>query len=167
MDIVKAYLKLFNEVNEVVYEDKIYPKEINHRYFGSSSVVNMTFDVDIPAHYVFNRFHPTVAVPDIRFRPRPERPDKKINRFAYKKIIFSGPCTIVLWEDGTKTIARVSEGDEFDPEKGVAVCFMKKIMGHTETNKLLRKAYDQYWDEQDKNGNVIDQIKEYLKEEEK
>jgi hypothetical protein len=61
-----------------------------------------------------------------------------------KKIIFSGPCTIILWNDGSKTIARVSDGEDFDPEKGVAVCFMKKIMGHTETNKLLRKAHDQY-----------------------
>ena len=61
-----------------------------------------------------------------------------------KKIIFSGPCTIILWEDGTKTMARTSEGEEFDPEKGVAICFMKKIIGHTETNKLLRRAHDQY-----------------------
>lgn len=61
-----------------------------------------------------------------------------------KKIIFSGPCTIILWEDGTKTMARVSEGETFDPEKGVAVCFMKKILGHTEANKILRKAHKQY-----------------------
>lgn len=61
-----------------------------------------------------------------------------------KKIIFSGPCTIILWEDGTKTMARVSEGETFDPEKGVAICFMKKILGHTEANKILRKAHKQY-----------------------
>lgn len=61
-----------------------------------------------------------------------------------KKIIFSGPCTIILWEDGTKTMARTSEGEEFDPEKGVAICFMKKIIGHTETNKLLRRAHERY-----------------------
>lgn len=61
-----------------------------------------------------------------------------------KKIIFSGPCTIILWEDGTKTMARVSEGETFDTEKGVAICFMKKILGHTEANKILRKAHKQY-----------------------
>jgi hypothetical protein len=142
MNRVKPFLRLLDEDNEVIYEDAICPKEITRSSFGwSSSIVNMTFDVDIPAHYVFDRISPTGA-PDLRFRP-----DKRINRFAYKKIIFSGPCTIVLWDDGTKTIARASEGDEFDPEKGVAVCFMKKIMGHTETNKLLRKAHDQYKEE--------------------
>ena len=64
-----------------------------------------------------------------------------------KKIIFSGPCTIVLWRDGTKTMARVTEGEEFDPEKGVAICFMKKMLGHTETNKILREAHNQYKEE--------------------
>lgn len=73
-----------------------------------------------------------------------------VDDITVKKIIFSGPCTIILWDDGTKTIAKVSDGDEFDPEKGVAICFMKKVLGHTETNKLLRKAREQYWDEQKK-----------------
>lgn len=67
---------------------------------------------------------------------------------AYKKIIFNGPCTIILWADGTKTIAKLYEDiDKFDPEKGVAICFMKKMIGHTETNKILRKATKQYADE--------------------
>ena len=63
----------------------------------------------------------------------------------YKKIIFNGPCTIILWTDGSKTIAKTSSDEEvFDPEKGVAICFMKKMIGHTETNKILRKASEQY-----------------------
>lgn len=67
---------------------------------------------------------------------------------TYKKIIFNGPCTIILWADGTKTIAKLYEDiDKFDPEKGVAICFMKKVLGHTETNKILRKATKQYAEE--------------------
>lgn len=69
---------------------------------------------------------------------------------AYKKIIFNGPCTIILWKDGSKTIAKTSGEEEFDPEKGVAICFMKKMLGHTETNKILRKATKQYLEETDK-----------------
>lgn len=65
--------------------------------------------------------------------------------FDYNKIIFSGPCTIIIWKDGTKTMARVSEGDTFDPEKGVAICFMKRILGHTDTNKTLKIA-DEMWE---------------------
>ena len=66
---------------------------------------------------------------------------------TYKKIIFSGPCTIILWKDGTKTIAKASDRDMFDPEKGVSICFMKKMLGHTETNKILRKASKDFYDE--------------------
>lgn len=83
---------------------------------------------------------------------------------AYEKIIFNGPCTIILWKDGTKTIAKLYEDiDKFDPEKGVAICFMKKILGHTETNKILRKATKQYADETAKSSNTYPTIQETLK----
>ena len=75
-----------------------------------------------------------------------------VSKFEYKKIIFSGPCTIILWTDGSKTIAKTSGGDIFDPEKGVAICFMKKMLGHTETNKILRAANKQYEDYIAENG---------------
>lgn len=75
-----------------------------------------------------------------------------MSKYEYKKIIFSGPCTIILWTDGTKTIAKTSGGEVFDPEKGVAICFMKKMLGHTETNKILRKASKQYEDYIAENG---------------
>lgn len=75
-----------------------------------------------------------------------------MSKYEYKKIIFSGPCTIILWKDGTKTIAKTSGGEVFDPEKGVAVCFMKKMLGHTETNKILRKASKQHEDYIAENG---------------
>lgn len=75
-----------------------------------------------------------------------EKPVAMFN-YQYKKIIFNGPCTIILWMDGTKTIAKASDGEMFDPEKGVAICFMKKMLGHTETNKILRKASKDYYDD--------------------
>lgn len=70
-----------------------------------------------------------------------------VPKYEYKKIIFSGPCTIILWTDGSKTIAKTSDGEVFDPEKGVAICFMKKMIGHTEANKILRKASKDFYDE--------------------
>lgn len=89
-----------------------------------------------------------------------------VSKFEYKKIIFSGPCTIILWKDGTKTIAKTSGGEAFDPEKGVAICFMKKILGHTETNKILRKASKQHEDYIVENGihvTLFDDLAAYLK----
>ena len=55
-----------------------------------------------------------------------------------KNVIFSGPCTIVLWEDGTKTIVRC-EKDVLDPEKGLAMAIAKKALG---TNKSGSNYYD-------------------------
>ena len=69
-----------------------------------------------------------------------------VSKFEYKKIIFSGPCTIILWMDGTKTMARTNKEETFDPEKGVAVCFMKRALGEIEGKKVLRKASKQYED---------------------
>lgn len=48
---------------------------------------------------------------------------------AIKKVIFSGPCTIIMWNDGTKTIVRCGPDDEFDKEKGIAMCILKKMFG--------------------------------------
>lgn len=61
-----------------------------------------------------------------------------------KKIIFNNPATIVYWEDGTKTIVKCGSGDTWDKEKGLAMCFVKKLLG----NK----------------GNFNEKIKKYVKE---
>lgn len=70
-----------------------------------------------------------------------------VSKFEYKKIIFNGPCTIILWKDGSKTIAKASDVEMFDPEKGVAICFMKRALGETEGKKVLRKANKDFYDE--------------------
>ena len=48
-----------------------------------------------------------------------------------KNVIFSGPCTIVMWSDGDKTIVRCDD-ENFDKEKGLAMSITKKFLG---TNK--------------------------------
>lgn len=73
-----------------------------------------------------------------------------------KKVIFSEPATIVFWTDGTKTIVKCGENDIYDPEKGVAMCCMKKLLGTNKTgsnyldnNATLRgvKRHIQKWEE--------------------
>lgn len=46
-----------------------------------------------------------------------------------KDVIFNAPATIVFWDDGTKTVVKLMEGEEFNPEVGLAMCFCKKVMG--------------------------------------
>lgn len=49
-----------------------------------------------------------------------------------KDVKFSGPCTIVFWSDGDKTIVRCGKDEQFDKEKGLAMAICKKMLG---TNK--------------------------------
>lgn len=50
--------------------------------------------------------------------------------FRIKRVIFNEPATIVLWKDGTKTVVKCHEGDTFDKEKGLAMCFAKKALNN-------------------------------------
>ena len=57
-----------------------------------------------------------------------------------KNVIFNDPATIVFWEDGTKTVVKCQDGDEFDPEKGLAMAIVKKTYGNKGSycNKLKK-----------------------------
>lgn len=46
-----------------------------------------------------------------------------------KKVIFSDSYTIVLWNDGSKTIVKCTD-EKFDKEKGLAMCIAKKALGN-------------------------------------
>lgn len=48
------------------------------------------------------------------------------------RVIFNDPATIILWADGTKTVAKTHGDDAFDPEKGFAVACAKKLLGNGE-----------------------------------
>lgn len=55
--------------------------------------------------------------------------DKTKPGWSIKNVIFSDPATIVLWEDGTKTVVKC-ENEAFDPEKGLAMALAKKMLGN-------------------------------------
>lgn len=50
-------------------------------------------------------------------------------RDCIKDVIHNNPTTIVFWTDGTKTVVKV-DGEEYDPEKGLAMAFSKKMFGN-------------------------------------
>lgn len=59
----------------------------------------------------------------------------------YEKIIFNKPATIVIWKDGSKTVVKCQKGDKYNPEKGLALCFMKKALGNKGNfNNILKAA---------------------------
>ena len=63
---------------------------------------------------------------------------------APKKIIFNGPATIVMWDDGTKTVVKQSNLDDYDYEKGFAMCVVKKVFGdqYAYIRKMVDKSYE-------------------------
>lgn len=48
---------------------------------------------------------------------------------SIKKVIFNDPATIILWADGSKTVVKC-DGEDYDPEKGMAMAIAKKALGN-------------------------------------
>lgn len=75
----------------------------------------------------------------------------KRNSSKIKKVHFNPPVTVVIWEDGTKTIVRTQGKDTFDPEKGLAMAISKKVLGNNETYyDEFKKWVDPYQEEERK-----------------
>lgn len=74
----------------------------------SETIMNNGYDLMFKKGHLFGSFKPEI-----------------------EKVIFSGPCTIVQWSDGDKTIVRC-DGEDFDKEKGLSMAITKKFFG---TNK--------------------------------
>ena len=49
--------------------------------------------------------------------------------FVINKVLFNPPATIVFWLDGTKTVVKCKEGEEFSEWAGIALCLAKKLYG--------------------------------------
>lgn len=64
-----------------------------------------------------------------------------------KNVIFNDPATIVLWNDGTKTVVKAQGDDVYDPEKGLTMAIVKKLLGNQ--------------------GNYYNELKKWLPKEEK
>ena len=65
------------------------------------------------------------------------RPDDGVEKFIFNE---EEGVTVVIWKDGTKTIIRCQEGDTFDKEKAIALCYMKKALGNRGSfNETLKK----------------------------
>ena len=65
------------------------------------------------------------------------------------KVIFSGPCTIVMWSDGDKTIVRCGEDDTFDKEKGLAMAISKKMLGNNKSKSNYYDIFKEYIQEKE------------------
>ena len=76
-----------------------------------------------------------------------------------KDVIFNPPATIVLWDDNSKTVVKAQNGEPYDPEKGMAMCIVKKIYGNKgKYFNNISKWVEKYWEkeaEKDKGEQAI------------
>ena len=62
-----------------------------------------------------------------------------IRTSAYiKEVIYNNPATIILWSDGTKTVSKCHSNDTYSKETGLMLCIIKKLIGSTRINDILR-----------------------------
>ena len=59
----------------------------------------------------------------------------KEKRMTIKRVIINEPATIILWEDGSKTVVKCASDELFDPEKGIAMAYIKHVMFNDKTTK--------------------------------
>lgn len=81
------------------------------------SLYDIRNDAEVPRNTYRNILNSTYGICSLRI---PE----------IKNVIFNDPATIVFWEDGTKTVVKCQDSDEFDPEKGLAMAIAKKAYGN-------------------------------------
>ena len=73
-----------------------------------------------------------------------------------EQVIFNDPATIVFWEDGSKTVVKCSEEfEDYDKEKGLAFCFLKKLYGDKYYQKMLKPIIEKFTKEEAENTEVV------------
>lgn len=86
----------------------------------------------------------TITDPDVREKTSYSNYYKTPNRIpTLKRIIVSKKAgvTVVLWDDGTKTIVKCSEADTYDVYAAYCAAFAKKCYG---TNSQLKKTIEKF-----------------------
>lgn len=82
---------------------------------GTMDFSNYNFYINDEGNIVYN-FKPQYLYP-------------KIKKIIYNLKNPTRPTTIVIWEDGTKTIVKCCKGEDFTKEGGLAQAYLKKILG--------------------------------------
>ena len=66
---------------------------------------------------------------------------KNSTDYRPKRVIFNPPATVVFWKDGTKTVVKSMEGDQFNPYYGFVCALAKKIYGSNSAVKSIVSKY--------------------------
>lgn len=130
---------------EIIYMDPVkytFPL-FQHRdaIFGKKELVDKVYDTY--RHSLFGR--PNISLSKyIREAHKDHDSEDFPQRTTYipeiKRVHFNNPMTIVIWDDGTKTIVKCQEGDTYSKETGLALCIAKKSLGNMPNfNNVFKK----------------------------
>lgn len=116
-------------------------------YITPSCLKPLTYEIDEATEYCSNGITTASLLFGYYNKVEGVKPDMncKCNRntvdpLEIKSVYFNDPVTVVMWNDGTKTIVRCSENDFYDPEKGLAMAIVKKAYGNdSKFHKIFKK----------------------------
>lgn len=69
----------------------------------------------------YNHAYPMREITNAVLIQAPRRPTANVKIIINEK----KKTTVAIWGDGSKTVVKCQPGDEFDAEKGIAMCFVK------------------------------------------
>ena len=70
----------------------------------------------------YNYAYPIREITNAVLIQAPRRPTANVKIIINEK----KKTTVAIWGDGSKTVVKCQPGDEFDAEKGIAMCFVKR-----------------------------------------
>ena len=122
-------------VVKVVFEggSKIYAYNTNlnlllggvYDIVSSGSSGSRGYDSYVTIIAIEHGYNPTLrTITEARLMKGPRRPEKPYKQVVVNK---SKRTICVVWKDGTHTVMKCHPEDEWDEEKGIAMCFMKKV----------------------------------------
>ena len=136
---MKMYEVKFNDYGKVyiyksnldLHKDFFYRIVADGRteYSSPIKVVEIWNDyaVGVKAHMLLGDWKNDIEIREITSAEIVKRGKKKKDS-GIKQVYFNEEkgTTVVCWKDGTKTKVRCCDGDVFDKEKGLAMCYVKR-----------------------------------------
>lgn len=124
-------------------EDSVYVSSMK-RYEGDVVTISACTPGSRYGDFVYRVKENPFAWDEYLLEPLNESLDEsqgKWRMYTIKKVIYNNPATIILWEDGTKTVVKVQNGDTYSKELGFAMCVSKKYFGNQSNFNNVFKKY--------------------------
>ena len=78
--------------------------------------------------------------------------DESKDQMVVERVIFNPPATIIYFDDGSKSVVKCGQHDEFNPDAGLALALLKHACEQSGCNfhKVLKHYTASYYDDTNK-----------------